>query len=351
VRAENSPCSTSQNSESPPFETNRPRSRTKSDYSMTQRRSFLRKQKDLNGQKASLPRPWSLAMVISDDNITDEKLVDQLEDMRTKELSQRRSFLLSVSCPSPTYQAVLKGSYTEYPPQLDEFGPDDLSDSSWNTARQALLICREMLRTERRYLSSLRTLAKGGTATFPPLTMFYYLPPLILASEEFLQSTTKNPSVRGVSEAFLAIKEKLDEAFVSWCNVVGTFFADDGGKPRSDSEDASHQLVVKLRKAKSTPMPGMRDTSVDNVIVIEPKKIRRNSKARPSVRELAILPTQRIVRYVLLFKGLFFRYSFLVFLCLIYQNFRAFRSHTTFIPVFSRCRASPACRTDYCKSF
>jgi hypothetical protein len=65
-------------------------------------------------------------MVLSDDNITDEKLVDQLEDMRTKELSQRRSFLLSVSCPSPTYQAVLKDSYAEYPPQPDEFGPDDL---------------------------------------------------------------------------------------------------------------------------------------------------------------------------------------------------------------------------------
>jgi len=288
-------------------------------------------------------------MVLSDDNITDEKLVDQLENMRTKELSQRRSFLLSVSCPSPTYQAVLKDSYAEYPPQLDEFGPDDLSDSSWNTARQALLICREMLRTERRYLSSLRTLAKGGTATFPPLTMFYYLPPLILASEEFLQSTTKNPSVCGVSEAFLAIKEKLDEAFVSWCNIVGTFFADNGDKPRCDSEDASHQLVVKLRKAKSTPMPGMRDTTVDNVIVIEPKKIRRNSKARPSVRELAILPTQRIVRYVLLFKGLFSDIPHVPVFDL--SNFRAFRSHTAFILVFFCCRTSFTCRTDYCETF
>ena len=227
--------------------------------------------------------------------------------MRIKELSQRRGFLLSVSCPSPTYHTVLKDSYAEYPPEQDEFGPDELSDSSWNTARQALLICREMLRTERRYLSSLRTLAKGGTATFPPLTMFYYLPHLIMASEEFVQSMTKNPSVRGVSEGFLAIKEKLDEAFVDWCNVVGTFFADDGGESRSDSADAPHQPVVKLRKAKSTPMSDMRDTTVDSVIIIEPNKIRRNSKARPSVRELAILPTQRIVRYVLLFKGLLSR--------------------------------------------
>jgi len=35
----------------------------------------------------------------------------------------------------------------------------------------------------------------------------------------------------------------------------------------------------------------------------EPNKIRRGSKSRPPVRDLAILPTQRITRYVLLFKG------------------------------------------------
>jgi hypothetical protein len=60
----------------------------------------------------------------------------------------------------------------------------------------------------------------------------------------------------GVSEAFLAIKKSLMRPLSDWCSVVGTFFADDGGNLRSDSEDASHQVVVKLRKAKSTPMPG-----------------------------------------------------------------------------------------------
>jgi hypothetical protein len=286
-------------------------------------------------------------MVLSDDKITDEKLVDQLEDMRIKELSQRRGFLLSVSCPSPTFQTFLTDSYAEYPPKPDEFGPDELSDSSWNTARQALLICREMLRTERRYLSSLRTLAKGGTATFPPLTMFYYLPHLIMASEEFVQSMTKNPSVRGVSEGFLAVKEKLDGAFVNWCNVVGTFFADDGGERSSDSVDGKHQPVVKLRKAKSTPMSDIRDSAVE-FIIIEPKKIRRNSKARPSVRELAILPTQRIVRYVLLFKGMFSLPCIPSFDSS--KLHRALHSHTAFILIFPCCRTSFACCPDYCKT-
>jgi hypothetical protein len=344
VQAENSASSIYQNSEVSSFEPNRIRSRTKSNG---QRSSVLRKLKDVNSQKASLPRPWSLATVLSDDKLTDEKLVDQLEDIRIKE---RRSLPLSASCTSPTYHAVLKGSYAEYPPDPNEFGPDDLTDSSWNTARQALLICREMLRTERRYLSSLRTLAKGGTATFPPLTMLYYLPHLIMASEEFIQSMTKNPSVQGISEAFLAIKGKLDEAFVKWCGVVGTFFADDGDKSRNTSEDASHQPVVKLRKAISTPMHDMQHATVDNVIIIEPKKIRRNSKARPSVRELAILPTQRIVRYVLLFKGLFFC-SLASISLLIYNIFRAIRAHSTFVLVFLCCRTSLACCRDYCETF
>lgn len=240
-------------------------------------------------------------MILSDNKITDEKLVDQLEDMRLKELPQRRR-CLSASCPSLTFHAVLTDSYAEYPPEPDEFVANGVLDSSWNTARHALLLCREMLRTESRYLSSLKILAKGGTATFPPLIMFHLLPGLIVASEEFVQLMTKNPSVRGVSEAFLSVKERLDEAFVSWCSVAGSFFADGGGNTRSDPEDS----IASLRRIPSTPIPDPRTPTTDNVIILEPNKIRRNGKKRPSVRELAILPTQRIVRYVLLFKGSFF---------------------------------------------
>jgi hypothetical protein len=69
---------------------------------------------------------------------------------------------------------------------------------------------------------------------------------------------TKNSSLRGVSGAFLAIKEKFDEAFVNWCSVVGASFADDGGKA-----EASHQPVVKLRKSISTPMPERRNGTLD----------------------------------------------------------------------------------------
>jgi hypothetical protein len=243
-------------------------------------------------------------MVLSDDGISDDKLVDQLEDMRVKEPFQRRRW--PASSPTPIYQAVLNDSYGEYPPESDEFAVDDLSDASWNTARQALLLCREMLQTERRYLTSLRILAKGETSTFPPLTMFYHLPNLITASEEFLQLMTRNLSVRGVSEAFLAVQEKLNEAFINWCNVVGTFSADDGRNAIDDLDSGfADEPVANLRRAASTPISDAQDSTAESVSIIEPNKIRRNGKKQPSVRELAILPTQRIARYVLLFKGLF----------------------------------------------
>lgn len=274
-----------------------PRTRSKSMHSMTQRRSLLRKPKDASTVvEPPSPVPWSLAMAITDDKITDEKLVDQLEDMRKKEQPLQNP--VWITCASPSYQAVLQDSYTEYPPEPDEFSVEESPQSSWNAARQALLLCREMLRTERRYLAALRTLARGGTATHPPAMMLFHIPRLITASECFLQSMTKNPSVQGVSEAFLASQDQLHEAFVSWCSIVGSFFyKDDSGKLKTDSEDTSGVL----RRIASLPTSDT--TSMEKLVVIEPNKIRRNSKVRPSVRDLAILPTQRIVRYVLLFKG------------------------------------------------
>lgn len=289
------------------------------DWAKSTRPKVLRKPKSVDADKAPLPLAWSLAMAITDDKITDEKLVDQLEGMRIKEHPHwSQSFTLSLSCPSQRYRAILNSSYAEYPPEPDEFSADEPSETSWNAARQALLFCREMLRTERRYLSSLRILAKRGTATPPPPSMLYYLPKMLLASDGFLKAMTQNPSVQGVSEAFLANQAHLDEAFVSWCSVVGSFFCNDvniAGPNNVVEDEFEHSFAPgRLRRCASTPdSPSANNT----VITLEPNKIRRNSKGRPSVRDLAILPTQRISRYVQLFKG---KYSFFFNVCLVLNN-------------------------------
>ncbi|KAF9532122.1 hypothetical protein CPB83DRAFT_891447 [Crepidotus variabilis] len=295
----------------------RPRIRRKSDSSSQNRNSFFRRSSRFaDAQEVPLPPPWNLAKALTDDSLSDEKLVGHLEDMRIKEDARPTSLFSFISEP-PNYLYVLNESYAEYPIEPGELisEPSSPIDSSWNSARQALLLCREMIRTERRYQASLKTLVKGGTATCPPVSMLLYLPALIRASDAFLQSMTLNPSVQGVSEAFINTQQQMDDAFSRWCAVVGVFFfaveetTTGSSNLRSDSEDASDisRSGSGSRPSRSASKQSLRSQSVDsnlNDIKLEPNKIRRNTRGRPSVRELAILPTQRIVRYVLLFKEL-----------------------------------------------
>jgi len=251
-------------------------------------------------------------MAIADDGISDEKFVDDLENVRIKEEAgghlppSPRPLGL---CPPPFYQTQLLDSYAEYPLQPDELQQDSNPplDSSWTSARQALLLCRELIRTERRYISSLKTLITNGTSSPPPPEMLPYLPGLITASEAFLGLMEQNPSVQGVSEALLALSGNLNDSFVSWCRVVGHFFdSEESGKSKSDSEDAvGPSPNGKPRNPRSRPTRMRTQTAESglSVVISEPNKIRRNTKSRPTVRDLAIQPTQRIMRYVLLFKG------------------------------------------------
>ncbi|KAF9056026.1 hypothetical protein BJ165DRAFT_1606270 [Panaeolus papilionaceus] len=259
-------------------------------------RSILRR-KDPSATKLILaqPRPWTLALAITNDGITDEKLVSDLEELRIKSRSANEKldpFPLGLG-PPPQFASQLYDSFKEYPLEAGE--QDEFQDQSWSVARHALLLCREFVRTERRYLHSLRKLITGGTVSPPSSTMLSYLPALITASETFLELMEKNPSVQGVSEAFLSSQTRLEDAFVQWCSVVGQFFGSD------DSAQAPSRTKSRSTTSLYSPNPGEGGLSI---VIPEPNKIRRNARSRPSVRELAIQPTQRIIRYVLLFKEL-----------------------------------------------
>ncbi|PPQ79904.1 hypothetical protein CVT25_002960 [Psilocybe cyanescens] len=310
-------------------------------------RSVLRKQKDPNDPKFIPSRPWTLAMVITDDGITDERLVNDLEHMRIKDTTVDASIIpdrypLAQGFP-PDYHTQLYDSLAEYPLQSGEMIPDPIppSDSSWTSARHALLLCRELVRTERRYLASLKILITNGTNTPPPPQMLPYLPCLISVSDSMLTLMQENPSVQGVSQAFLTCKDQLGEAFVSWCSVVGHFFdSDDGVKHKSSSEETTDTHPKHIHPAAS--LRGLSTESILPIVVTEPNKIRKNSKARPSVRDLAILPTQRIMRYVLIFKELhaltpasYSSFSFVEFAVqaaeLIAQSADMAQGHTAFV--------------------
>ncbi len=63
-------------------------------------------------------------MAITDDGITDEKLVNDLEEMRIKEGPVARPLDLTPEL-HPFYRTQLFDSYAEYPLQADEDGQED----------------------------------------------------------------------------------------------------------------------------------------------------------------------------------------------------------------------------------
>ncbi|KAK0466250.1 uncharacterized protein EV420DRAFT_818035 [Desarmillaria tabescens] len=274
-------------------------------------------------------RRWTLAMAITDDGISDEMLMDELERMRTVEKMWQWEWRRNVMTPSTTSTVstadprmpLIDASHDEHAtlkPSLPCLSDPALS-AVWQSARRALLICREFVRTERHYLLAIRRLSSGDTLTSPPALMLTYLPALLEASEELLKGLEANPSAQGVANAFLSCEDKLDAALVGWCGVVGGFFvgADEGVAKRERASSATTRKVdadaanstikrrvnswgkrinsFKALGGSAPPTPSLESTKLPS----------KRERGRPSVRDLAILPTQRVMRYTLLFKDLY----------------------------------------------
>ena len=216
--------------------------------------------------------------------------------------------------------------------------------ATWHAARRVLLTCRELVRTERHYLASLQSLLASETATTPPALMLRYVEELASVSQTLLQQIQEDPSAWGVAAAFLAVEHTLESAFVGWCGVVGAWFeGQEGTQKRKGSknpikavgEEQVGDMVTAPRRSVSSwrisvpSMPSLNSIAMTPMTSpVSPTAFlsRRREKAkdpahippspttsegggmpkrRPSVRDLAILPTQRIMRYVLLYRGVF----------------------------------------------
>lgn len=268
----------------------------------------------------TLPKRWTLADAISDDEVTDEKLVELLEELRLRrprptERSTSR-FFSDVQTPTMDTPTHCDIEPNDMFPSPQTTIPDDVS-KDWSTARRILLVCRELIRTERHYFLSLKALVNGETQPPPSPLMLSRLPALIRASGRLLELMKMNPSVLGICAAFIQVYELLEEAFVQWCEVVGEFFTADSdrslgssvkrsntapvGSGPSDGETGS-TLLTKRVGSWSKKMHS-KSLTIDDITSM----VTRNVKAKPHhkspVRDLAIMPTQRITRYVLLFKG------------------------------------------------
>ncbi|KAJ3570631.1 hypothetical protein NP233_g4272 [Leucocoprinus birnbaumii] len=269
---------------------------------------------------------WTLANAISDDQVTDETLVELLEELRLRRLRSTERFAFGFSSDPITPAEDTPGCLdpgspdgTNTSPRAPDSVPEDIA-KAWSSARRAVLTCRELVLTERHYLASLHVLLKGETQSSPTPLMLSRLPALIDASTRLVDLMEANPSVMGVCAAFLQVYDQLEEAFIQWCEVVGQFF----------NGDALGMLDTLVRRSNSSPVGvgsvvGEKALLTKNVVGSWGRKLQSktvnfediasmvtgNSKgkapSKPSVRDLAILPTQRITRYVLLFKELLIR--------------------------------------------
>ncbi|KAL0951911.1 hypothetical protein HGRIS_008566 [Hohenbuehelia grisea] len=271
-------------------------------------------------------RSWTLAMAIADPRITDELLLEELENVRVNERVWERQGIRPPSLPvairpadsgfrardysprSPIRSNTISYARDEWItislPQSLKLPTRSLSDPSaaqaWQTARRALLVCRELVRTELNYLACLRLLMANGTSTPPPATMLELVPPLLMAGESLLKQFQNNPSALGTSEAFTSSEDALHAPFVAWCTVVGDFFAQANGGEEQSLRSRSAPLRRKL--SAWTRNKGFLSSWTTSTVSDEVHDTPTVSKA--TVRELAILPTQRVTRYVLLFKDL-----------------------------------------------
>ncbi|KAJ3861651.1 hypothetical protein EV359DRAFT_15683, partial [Lentinula novae-zelandiae] len=269
-------------------------------------------------------RRWTLAMVLTDDQISDEKLVDKLERMMVRNIGGHVSKDLEAESEVNVYEGDCKNVEKRngivngvlLPTSNNHFSQSTI----WKTARRTLLICRELVRTERSYLSYLQVMLSQETMTPPPALLLAYLPALVQASEKLLSQMEINPSAAGVAEAFLACEDQLELAFLGWCGIIGGFFAGAYDSPSikrvrtsSHSDSSVKQRVGSWGKrlssirSRSWSMSGRSATEHAEYKVgvsFKEKNEVRMGRHVQSVRELAILPTQRVMRYTLLFKDL-----------------------------------------------
>ncbi|KAG8811368.1 hypothetical protein FRC17_002504 [Serendipita sp. 399] len=98
----------------------------------------------------------------------------------------------------------------------------NLPEESWTHARKVLLSSREVILTERSYLTQLtRFLGDASNDSNVPPLLMQHLPHLISASQSFVSRLTEDPSAWGVSAAFVTVEPILEQVFVDYCRVVG----------------------------------------------------------------------------------------------------------------------------------
>lgn len=344
-------------------------------------------------------RRWTLSSALTDEGISDEGLIKELE--RIRKLLERDCTPFDMG--GHDTSSFIPSSSHPPPPS-----------NTWLITQRALLTTRELILTERHYLSSLLLLlSPDSTLTPVPEMMISYVKELVSISERLLKGMLEEPSVRGVAEVFVEVGgvggDGAESALVGWCGVVGRWFQDDlavsgdtqdgvkrkrkrrgsgvggGVEDRhsiSEHEGSNFGLGISLssfptfctttENAHTSPLLRTVSTwrkSMPSISGLGESGVRRRERdkdevdstygrrgsmptifnaagastssskpiRKPAVRDLAILPTQRVMRYVLLYRGMV-----LSCLCSHATNINDFPrpscQYSAFIFILSHCR-------------
>ena len=203
----------------------------------------------------------------------------------------------------------------------------------WLAAQRVLLVCRELLLTEKRYLALMEALLAGATATPPPPLMLHYASDVVRASTLMLEAMRRAPGAAGIARAYLAHHEVVEAAYVRWCGAVGGWFVPGEGEAAQVVRKRRSRTAIATGNEAEEVVPGhalrrsvngwrrsslgLAGTGAVAPPPPPPPPEEERTAPRPhAVRDLAILPTQRVTRYVLLYRGAFaflssYSYSYL----------------------------------------
>lgn len=145
-----------------------------------------------------------------------------------------------------------------------------------------------------------------------------HLPRLVETSRAFTARLEEDPSAWGVSVAFLGVEEQLESALVEWSGVVGKVISSlqNKGDSQGTSEDghtssagsgsaASSWIRRRSATASAAAQPFQLNLTMTPVIGgSKDKKTARMTKSkRLTEQDVVIMPTQRVLRYVLMYRG------------------------------------------------
>ncbi|KAG8721912.1 hypothetical protein FRC09_007158, partial [Ceratobasidium sp. 395] len=253
---------------------------------------------------ATLQRRWTLA------DVDDIEFLRQLEANLTQDgsrLGKSRMLEEFIMGTNHDYQN------TETEVDLGYETDESAAERDCARARRAILCVREIVRTEGNYMRAMSGLFDENQSMMSP-RLLEHLPHLIKISAELTARFKDDPSVWGVSAAFLAVEEQLEKVLVNWSGVVGQVVSStqawgnnqaigEDGHTYGSASGSSTPLWTRRRSATTGASPTQQlRLNLAMTPLSDNKATRAASRRKLAEQNVAIMPTQRVLRYVLMYR-------------------------------------------------